>query len=192
MPDLAIPTGVKNQFFNYLLRLLTSWAIVYDIYYLPVQHRRQGETSTEFARRVQCLIAEAASCPPASFDGGLLYKQAEKTKLLKLAQHNCAQQIMIRKNIVENICIHVQPQEIINTEDFIPKTIIENLAIPVQIDFPSSAASSSSCMSNGFTRLSKEDSTEEQGSSEGQSSSVSLLEKICKWMRKKNMMTGLY
>lgn len=43
----------ENLFVFYLRRILSSWAIVYDIIYLPPQKRHFDEDATQFAGRVQ-------------------------------------------------------------------------------------------------------------------------------------------
>lgn len=49
----------ENQFWRYLLRIATSWAIVYDVFYLEPQKRLKDEPAQIFAARVQNLIARA-------------------------------------------------------------------------------------------------------------------------------------
>lgn len=48
----------EDKFWRYLLRILTSWAIVYDITYLEPQQKRPGESKQDFAQRVQKVIAD--------------------------------------------------------------------------------------------------------------------------------------
>lgn len=43
---------------QHIVMLLTSWAIVADIWYLPPQTQREGESAIQFANRVKSLIAE--------------------------------------------------------------------------------------------------------------------------------------
>uniref|UniRef100_A0A915NYE4 Uncharacterized protein n=1 Tax=Meloidogyne floridensis TaxID=298350 RepID=A0A915NYE4_9BILA len=47
----------ENYFFMYLLRVLTSWAIVYNVHYLAPQKCRPLEPPIEFAARIQRIIA---------------------------------------------------------------------------------------------------------------------------------------
>ena len=42
---------------HYLLDIMSSWALVCDIWYLPPVTRRKGETAVEFANRVKADIA---------------------------------------------------------------------------------------------------------------------------------------
>ncbi|MCL7031080.1 hypothetical protein MKW94_009606, partial [Papaver nudicaule] len=47
----------KQSFTKHLLRLMTSWAVVCDVWYLEPQTLRPGETSIEFAERVRDIIS---------------------------------------------------------------------------------------------------------------------------------------
>ena len=42
---------------HYLLEIMTSWALVCDVWYLPPATRRSDETAIEFANRVKADIA---------------------------------------------------------------------------------------------------------------------------------------
>ena len=48
----------EDEFWEYLLRVFTSWAIVYDVYYLEPMKRRKEELAQDFATRVQKEIAK--------------------------------------------------------------------------------------------------------------------------------------
>jgi glycerol-3-phosphate O-acyltransferase 3/4 len=54
---------------------MNSWAVVCDVYFLEPQTQREGESSKEFAERVQKLIAERANLTVAPWDGYLKYYQ---------------------------------------------------------------------------------------------------------------------
>lgn len=54
-------------------KLMTSWALVADVYFLPPQSIKPGETSAEFAARVQAMIAEVAQLRIVPWDGYLKY-----------------------------------------------------------------------------------------------------------------------
>jgi len=55
------------------LKLLTSWALVCDIYFLEPQTKQPNEDTTEFASRVQRMIAERAQLQIVPWDGYLKY-----------------------------------------------------------------------------------------------------------------------
>lgn len=46
-----------TSFVAHVFHLMTSWALVVDVYYLPPQYRLEGETSAQFASRVKEMIA---------------------------------------------------------------------------------------------------------------------------------------
>ncbi|KAE9550404.1 hypothetical protein FO519_006393 [Halicephalobus sp. NKZ332] len=82
----------EDLFYHYLIRLLSSWATVYDIYYLDSQRKHPNENSDEFASRIQASIAEAIGTTPAFFDGSVWYKQQEKDKYKNALKEKCANQ----------------------------------------------------------------------------------------------------
>ena len=54
-------------------KLMTSWAVVCDVYFLEPQKQGGGESAQQFAERVQRLIAERAKLQVAPWDGYLKY-----------------------------------------------------------------------------------------------------------------------
>lgn len=54
-------------------KLMTSWAVVCDVYFLEPQTKRPDETAQQFAERVQKMIAERAKLTVAPWDGYLKY-----------------------------------------------------------------------------------------------------------------------
>ncbi|KAI6173577.1 PlsC domain-containing protein [Aphelenchoides besseyi] len=78
---------------TYYLRQLSSWASVYEVFYLPVQQMRENESSEEFAARVRKLIAAKIGIRTdvgELFDGGVYYKQRFKEKYKGIIQKNLA------------------------------------------------------------------------------------------------------
>jgi len=55
------------------IKLMTSWAVVCDVYFLEPQTKGPDETSQHFAERVQKLIAQRAKLHVAPWDGYLKY-----------------------------------------------------------------------------------------------------------------------
>lgn len=55
------------------LKLMTSWAVVCDVYFLEPQVKRPDEKSSEFADRLQQIIADKAKLKIAPWDGYLKY-----------------------------------------------------------------------------------------------------------------------
>lgn len=56
---------------QYLFLMMTSWAIVCDVWYLPPMYQQDGESSIEFADRVKSVIAEQGGLVDLSWDGNL-------------------------------------------------------------------------------------------------------------------------
>lgn len=59
--------------FDLQLKLMTSWAVVCDVYFLEPQTKQENENSQQFAERVQKLIAKRANLHIAPWDGYLKY-----------------------------------------------------------------------------------------------------------------------
>lgn len=55
------------------LKLMTSWAVVCDVYFLEPQSQQPGESAEEFASRVREIIANQARLRPVPWDGYLKY-----------------------------------------------------------------------------------------------------------------------
>ena len=62
-----------QSFGMHLVELMTSWAVVADVYFLEPQHKQPGETSIEFAARVQKMIAKKARLKVVPWNGMLKY-----------------------------------------------------------------------------------------------------------------------
>uniref|UniRef100_A0A915BGR7 Phospholipid/glycerol acyltransferase domain-containing protein n=1 Tax=Parascaris univalens TaxID=6257 RepID=A0A915BGR7_PARUN len=71
----------EKQFWRYLLRIITSWAIVYDVFYLEPQKKLKDEPAQMFAARVQSLIARAAGIKRVDYDGSLWYRKSEQMRM---------------------------------------------------------------------------------------------------------------
>eukprot|EP00271_Cylindrocystis_brebissonii_P019136 TRINITY_DN56_c0_g1_i2.p1 TRINITY_DN56_c0_g1~~TRINITY_DN56_c0_g1_i2.p1 ORF type:complete len:389 (+),score=73.71 TRINITY_DN56_c0_g1_i2:172-1338(+) len=63
----------RQSFSMHLFRLMTSWAVVCDVWFLEPQTIQPGETSIEFADRVRAMIAKRAGMHVAPWDGYLKY-----------------------------------------------------------------------------------------------------------------------
>ena len=63
----------EQSFFQHLLRLMTSWAVVVDVWFLDQQHIRPGESAADFATRVQRMIAARAGIKAVDWDGYMKY-----------------------------------------------------------------------------------------------------------------------
>jgi glycerol-3-phosphate O-acyltransferase 3/4 len=47
----------RYNYMQYLAHMLSSWATVVDVYYLPPMTRKEGEAAVDFANRVKSEIA---------------------------------------------------------------------------------------------------------------------------------------
>jgi glycerol-3-phosphate O-acyltransferase 3/4 len=85
----------KQSFTMHLMRLMTSWAVVCDVWYLEPQTLRPGETHIEFAERVRDLIAKRAGIKKVPWDGYLKYYRPSP-KLTEKKQQNFAEAVIRR------------------------------------------------------------------------------------------------
>ncbi|KAG8134350.1 putative Glycerol-3-phosphate acyltransferase 3-like protein [Naja naja] len=69
----------KYNIVSYLLRIMTSWAIVCQVWYLPPVTRKEGEDAVEFANRVKSAIARQGGLTELSWDGGLKRAKVKET-----------------------------------------------------------------------------------------------------------------
>uniref|UniRef100_A0A914VJ48 Phospholipid/glycerol acyltransferase domain-containing protein n=1 Tax=Plectus sambesii TaxID=2011161 RepID=A0A914VJ48_9BILA len=80
-----------DPFWVYLVKVISSWAIIYDVYHLPKMVKGEDESATSFAGRVQHAICEAARIEPLAFDGFLFHKEPERNRYRTQQQWNNAQ-----------------------------------------------------------------------------------------------------
>jgi len=74
----------KYSMIPYLLTIMTSWAIVCDVWYLPPMHRKENEEAIDFANRVKKEIALKGGLVDLVWDGNL--KRQEVKSEWKAAQ----------------------------------------------------------------------------------------------------------
>lgn len=63
----------KRGHFFLQMTLMTSWAVVCDVYFLAPQSQLPEESAQQFAERVQHMIARKANLKVAPWDGYLKY-----------------------------------------------------------------------------------------------------------------------
>ncbi|XP_052755232.1 glycerol-3-phosphate acyltransferase 4 isoform X4 [Galleria mellonella] len=63
---------------HYLLNMMTSWAIVCDIWYLPPMYREPHESAVDFANRVKSVIARRGGLVDLMWDGQLKRMKPKK------------------------------------------------------------------------------------------------------------------
>ncbi|KAG7221396.1 hypothetical protein INR49_017272 [Caranx melampygus] len=69
----------KYSMVNYLLRMMTSWALVCNVWYLPAMHQQDGEDAVQFANRVKSAIAHQGGLVDLQWDGGLKRAKVKDT-----------------------------------------------------------------------------------------------------------------
>ncbi|XP_067928147.1 glycerol-3-phosphate acyltransferase 3-like [Watersipora subatra] len=75
----------KYNMLEHIGMLLTSWAIVADVWYLPPVTQQEGESSIAFANRVKSEIARQGGLVDLEWDGGLK-REKPKASLKQLQQ----------------------------------------------------------------------------------------------------------
>ena len=61
----------KYGLLSYIFMMMTSWAMVVDVWYLPAERKRENEDAIAFASRVKRRIAERGGLVDLEWDGGL-------------------------------------------------------------------------------------------------------------------------
>ncbi|XP_076812046.1 glycerol-3-phosphate acyltransferase 3-like isoform X2 [Clavelina lepadiformis] len=61
----------KHSMLQYLLVVMTSWAIVADVWYLPAMDKEPSENAMQFAERVKAVIARKGGLVDCLWDGQL-------------------------------------------------------------------------------------------------------------------------
>lgn len=74
----------EQGYFAYLISMMTAWAIICDVWYLPPVIIKESEDPISFARRVQRLIAKKGGLIDLEWDGNL--KRAQVPDHLKVEQ----------------------------------------------------------------------------------------------------------
>ncbi|XP_061590203.1 glycerol-3-phosphate acyltransferase 4-like isoform X2 [Cololabis saira] len=78
---------------RHLLRMMSSWAIVCSVWYLPPMNREEGEDAIQFANRVKAAIAARAGLVDLTWDGGL--KRAKVKDALKAEQQKLYSKVLL-------------------------------------------------------------------------------------------------
>ncbi|KAK5878935.1 hypothetical protein CesoFtcFv8_024294 [Champsocephalus esox] len=77
----------------YLLRMMSSWAVVCSVWYLPPMNREEGEDAVQFANRVKAAIAAQGGLVDLIWDGGL--KRAKVKDAFKEEQQNLYSKVLL-------------------------------------------------------------------------------------------------
>ncbi|XP_073333640.1 glycerol-3-phosphate acyltransferase 3 [Pagrus major] len=86
----------KYNMVSYLLRMMTSWAIVVNVWYLPPMTIQDGEDAAQFANRVKSAIADQGGLLDLAWDGGL--KRGKVKDRYKEEQQKMYSSIIVGQN----------------------------------------------------------------------------------------------
>ncbi|XP_037577660.1 glycerol-3-phosphate acyltransferase 4 isoform X2 [Dermacentor silvarum] len=84
----------KQNYIHYLAMMMSSWAIVCDVWYLPPMKKRDDESSVEFANRVKSKIAEQGGLLDLNWDG-LLKRTYVKREWKEQQQKDFSQRLKL-------------------------------------------------------------------------------------------------
>ncbi|KAL7297948.1 hypothetical protein TKK_0008966 [Trichogramma kaykai] len=68
----------KYSMIQYLYMMMSSWAIVCDVWYLPPMYRKEDESAIDFANRVKSVIARQGGLVDLQWDGQLKRMKPKK------------------------------------------------------------------------------------------------------------------
>lgn len=74
----AFWNSAKYSMMQHLFLMMTSWAIVCDVWYLPPMYQQEGESAIAFANRVKSVIAKQGGLVDLIWDGQLKRHKAKK------------------------------------------------------------------------------------------------------------------
>uniref|UniRef100_A0A1B6JYC1 Phospholipid/glycerol acyltransferase domain-containing protein n=2 Tax=Homalodisca liturata TaxID=320908 RepID=A0A1B6JYC1_9HEMI len=68
----------RSSMIHYLYLMMSSWAIVCDVWYLPPMYQEKDETAIDFANRVKAVIARQGGLVDLMWDGQLKRMKPKK------------------------------------------------------------------------------------------------------------------
>ncbi|XP_066982021.1 glycerol-3-phosphate acyltransferase 3-like isoform X3 [Macrobrachium rosenbergii] len=93
----------EDHFGGHIFNMMTSWAIVCDVWYLPPMRRAENESAAAFANRVRALIAHRGGFVELAWDGSIKLAQGStegwKEKQQQLRKR---QQIQYARNLSQS------------------------------------------------------------------------------------------
>uniref|UniRef100_A0A8C5TDN0 Phospholipid/glycerol acyltransferase domain-containing protein n=1 Tax=Malurus cyaneus samueli TaxID=2593467 RepID=A0A8C5TDN0_9PASS len=96
----AFWNSMKHSMMTYAFNVLTSWAIVCNVWYLPPMVKEEEEDAVHFADRVKAVIAARAGMSMLPWDGGLKRKKVKESFKEEQQKKYC--QIVIENEFVGN------------------------------------------------------------------------------------------
>ncbi|XP_051645557.1 glycerol-3-phosphate acyltransferase 3 [Manacus candei] len=91
----------KYNIVSYLLRIMTSWAIVCNVWYLPPMVREEDEDAVHFANRVRSAIARQGGLTELPWDGGL--KRAKVKDTFREEQQKNYSRMLVRNGSIGSL-----------------------------------------------------------------------------------------
>jgi len=82
----------QDDILTHIFHIMTSWAIVCDVWYLPPETIKDGESGVNFANRIKSSIAKQGGLLDVDWDGMLKYTKPS-TSLIKQNQMNYSKTI---------------------------------------------------------------------------------------------------
>ncbi|KAG7171839.1 glycerol-3-phosphate acyltransferase 4-like [Homarus americanus] len=89
----------QDKFFHYILYMMTSWAIVCNVWYLPPMKKKSGESAIAFADRVKAKIAHQGGMIDLTWDGFLKCNPV-KAEWKKRQQEEFAKHLQTEKELI--------------------------------------------------------------------------------------------
>ena len=97
----------REGFTMYLLRLMSSWAVVCDVWFMEPMKQQAGESTVDFAERVKRKIASRAGLQPVPWDGYYKYLKPS-TRLADERRRVMADSLIKRSMSIGNLESHFQ------------------------------------------------------------------------------------
>ncbi|KAM8808222.1 glycerol-3-phosphate acyltransferase 3-like [Eudromia elegans] len=96
--------SMKHSVMTYGFKVLTSWAIVCNVWYLPPMVKEEEEDAVHFADRVKAVIAAQGGMSVLPWDGGLKRKKVKESFKEEQQKKYC--QIVVENGAVGNGNVH--------------------------------------------------------------------------------------
>lgn len=126
----------RYGYFTYIIRMMTSWAIVCDVWYLPPMTRKEDESAIDFASRVKAAIARQGGLVDLEWDGQL--KRSLPRPELKLkVQKNFSRKISVRTappNMGDSNSINNSPQKVVSNNTDTPNDKTGELSKEIKVE----------------------------------------------------------
>lgn len=87
----------KHSMLQYLVKVMTSWALVADVWYLPAMNKREDEDAIHFADRVKKEIARRGGLVDSVWDGQLK-RMRVKQQYVEEKQKELSDFFLLRQN----------------------------------------------------------------------------------------------